>query len=92
MAVFMRKHLLFSKQLFAQLYSQVGLARSVTACFPQSSGIISDPCPDECMVSANNKWGEDMVRLTGPLFHLEAGWEQALEPRLGGLAGTGNFN
>lgn len=44
------------------------------------------------MVSANNKQGEDMVRLTGPLFHLEAGWEQALEPRLGRLAGTGNFN
>lgn len=75
-----------------QLYSQLGLALSGTAFFPQSSGIISDPCLDECVVSANNKQGEDMVRLTGPLFHLEAGWEQALEPRLGRLAGIGNFN
>lgn len=43
-------------------------------------------------MSANNKWGKDMVRVTGPLFHLEAGWEQALEPRLVRLAGIGNFN
>lgn len=78
--------------MFAQLYSRVGLAVSVTAFFPQSSGIISDPFLDECVVSVNNKQGEDMVRLTGPLFHLEAGWKQALEPRLGRLAGTGNFN
>lgn len=70
----------------------MGLVLSVTVFFPQSSGIISDPCLDDCVVSANNKWGEDMVRLTGPLFHLEAGWEQALEPRLGRLAGVGNFN
>lgn len=73
MAVFMWKYFSFSKPLFAQLYSQVWLGLSVTAFFPQSSGIISDPCLDECVVSTNNKRGEDMVRVTGPLFHLQAG-------------------
>lgn len=33
-----------------------------------------------------------MVRLTWPLFQLEAVGEQALEPRLGVLAGIENFN
>lgn len=70
----------------------MGLALSVTAFFSQSSGIISDPCLDESVLSVNNKQGEDMISLTGPLFHVEAVWERALEPRLGRLAGTGNFN
>lgn len=83
MAVFMWKHFSFSKQLFAQLYSQVELALSVTAFFPQSSGIISDPCLDECVVSVNNKRGEDTVRLTRPLFHLEAGWGAGSGARAG---------
>lgn len=44
------------------------------------------------MVGANNKQGQDMVSLTGSLFHTGTGWEQTQDPTLSRLAGTGNFN